>query len=74
MSRHADADNTDVALSPADLQVIWVLYVVGTRGCPVLDLASCLGLSNSLAEGIAEGKNPLLIEGLLDRTKDGSSS
>lgn len=71
MSRHADTDTTDVALSRADLEVLCVLYVVGTRGCPVLDLASRLGLSHSLAEGIAEGMSALVVTGLLDRTEDG---
>ncbi|MCB9684383.1 MAG: hypothetical protein H6738_05765 [Alphaproteobacteria bacterium] len=71
MNRHADADATEVALSRADLEVLCVLYVIGTRGCPVLDVASRLGLSPSLAEAVAEGMNPLVVMGLLDRTEDG---
>ena len=70
MTRAPGADAPDIVLSRAEVETLCVLYVVGAHGCPALELAPRLGLSQSLAEDVAEGMNALVLMGLLDRTED----
>ena len=57
-------------LSRGEVETLCILSVVGVDGCPTHELAPRLGLSRSLAVGIAHGMAPLVGSGLLLQLED----
>jgi predicted transcriptional regulator len=58
------------APSREEIECLCILHAVGVAGCPTGELASRLGLSPSLSSSVAEGAEPLIRRGWLDRADD----
>ena len=63
-------DPSAAKLSRGEVELLCTLHAVGANGCPASALAGRLGLSDSLAEAVAQGMDPLVASGLLARTGD----
>lgn len=57
--------------SRGEVETLLLLDAVGASGCYGIEVAGKLGLSPTLANTVAEGLEPLVLEQLLHRAEDG---
>ncbi len=62
-----DSDDDVPGPSRAEIETLLVLYVVGSDGCACDELASRLGLSQTLSHAVANGLGFLVLAGWLEQ-------
>ena len=64
-------ESKPIGPSRGEVETLLLLDAVGASGCYGIEVAGKLGLSPTLANAVAEGLEPLVLEQLLCRAEDG---